>query len=256
LRWIVSPEIMRLKNETVHDLSRRGKYIILTLDHGYLVIHLGMTGFLKIVDANTPIGKHDHIDLVLEDGKILRYNDIRRFGSWQWFENIEDCILIQNLGVEPLSDDFNSAYLLNRFKTKKIACKIAIMDSKIVVGVGNIYASEALFLAKIHPETPANQLNIKQINDLVSSIKAVLLKALKEGGTTIKDFQQSDGKIGYFVQQLNVYGRQGKKCYVCGTLIESKVLGQRNSFFFCPACPLLPCSLAYMFIITFSNSHS
>ncbi|QRN41782.1 MAG: bifunctional DNA-formamidopyrimidine glycosylase/DNA-(apurinic or apyrimidinic site) lyase [Neisseriaceae bacterium] len=235
LRWVVSPQIMRLQNEKVHECSRRGKYIILKLDHGYLVIHLGMTGFFTILEAHIPASKHDHIDVILENGIILRYNDIRRFGSWQWFECLEDCVLIQNLGVEPLSDEFKSDYLFNCFKHKKVACKIAIMDSKIVVGVGNIYASEALFLAKIHPEIPANQLNMQQLDNLVSSIKAVLLKALKEGGTTIKDFKQPDGKIGYFVQQLSVYGRHGEKCYVCGTSITSKVLGQRNSFF-CPVC--------------------
>lgn len=235
LRWPVAKEIIALQQQKVLTLFRRGKYIIFKLDDGYLVVHLGMTGFLKIVEEYTPLEKHDHIDVMLADGKILRYNDVRRFGAWLWFERLEECVLLQKLGVEPLSDNFNLSYLIRCFQHKQVACKIAIMDAKIVVGVGNIYASEALFLAHIHPVLPTNTLNKRQINTLVVAIKNILTNAVLSGGTTIRNFQQPDGKIGYFVQRLNVYGRKGKECYVCRTLIESKIIGQRNSFF-CPKC--------------------
>lgn len=241
LRWQVSPELSQMGGATISHITRRAKYLIVQTDKGDILIHLGMSGSLGILSENDyrEATKHDHIDLITENGTILRYNDPRKFGAWLWAKNADECELIQRLGLEPLSDTFNADYLYKQSRNKTVAVKNFIMNNAIVVGVGNIYASESLFMAGIHPELAAQNLKPKQCERLVNVIKSVLNKAILQGGTTLKDFIQPDGKPGYFAQVLQVYGRKGETCNDCGSIIEAKIIGQRNSFF-CPKCQRLP----------------
>ncbi|MFD0966773.1 bifunctional DNA-formamidopyrimidine glycosylase/DNA-(apurinic or apyrimidinic site) lyase [Seminibacterium arietis] len=235
LRWDVSSELSMLKNCNILDLQRRAKYIIIKTEQGFIIGHLGMSGTLRVVPYNSPIAKHDHIDIVLNNGKLLRYNDPRRFGAWLWTDNIKNFHLFLKLGIEPLSEQFNTDYLWKKSRKRLTAVKTFLMDNTIVVGVGNIYASETLFLSGIHPQKIAGTLSKKQCEILVQTIKQVLEKAIKQGGTTLKDFLQPDGRPGYFTQQLLVYGNKNQPCTKCGTKIESLIINQRNSFF-CPKC--------------------
>ncbi|MDD0823349.1 bifunctional DNA-formamidopyrimidine glycosylase/DNA-(apurinic or apyrimidinic site) lyase [Mannheimia sp. AT1] len=241
LRWVVSPEIMAMQNATIQAIDRRAKYLIIRTNQGDIIVHLGMSGSLSILQANqqNTVGKHDHVDLITANGTILRYNDPRKFGCWLWAEQAENHELLQKLGPEPLSENFTSDYLFAKSRKKTTACKTFIMNNDIVVGVGNIYACESLFMAGIHPELAAQNLTKKQCERLVKVIKEVLTKAIIQGGTTLKDFIQPDGKPGYFAQVLQVYGRKGEECNDCGTLIETKIIGQRNTYF-CPKCQKLP----------------
>lgn len=241
LRLPVADNLSALcRNKTIIDITRRGKYLLIHLNTGCLLIHLGMTGHLRLLAPGqaTP-GKHDHIDLILYNGQLLRYNDPRRFGLWLYSEAINQHPLISQLGPEPLSEDFSPEALLAKAKNKKQCVKAFIMDSHTVVGVGNIYAAESLFLAKIHPLLPAGNLSKAQCQELVEHIKLVLQRAIDAGGTTLRDFYSSDGKPGYFSQNLQVYGRQGQPCFRCQTLIEMKQIGQRSSAF-CPNCQIYP----------------
>lgn len=235
LRWIVPTEIKTLKNEIILSIERRGKYLLVELKTGFIIIHLGMSGSLRILNKITAPTKHSHIDLVLKNGVVLRYTDPRRFGSWLWAKNPNDLAQINQLGVEPLSDDFNAEYLLQQFKNRKTPIKNAIMNSHIVVGIGNIYACESLFLAKISPFKEARLLTRQELTILVKRIKNVLSNSIEKGGTTLKDFAQVDGKPGYFVQDLMVYGCKNKPCIICKTSIETAIIGQRNTFY-CPIC--------------------
>ncbi len=235
LRWPVSEEIYHLSDEIVLSLERRAKYLLMGLKHGWIIIHLGMSGSLRILSEDTPPEKHDHVDLVFSNGKTLRYTDPRRFGAWLWETDLTTSRVLSHLGPEPLSDAFNAEWLINKSATKKIAIKPWLMDTKLVVGVGNIYASESLFRAGIHPDRAANTLNQEESQRLVSCIKAVLQRSIEQGGTTLRDFLQSDGKPGYFAQQLNVYGRTGEPCLQCGTPIMSGRHAQRSTFW-CPTC--------------------
>ncbi|QIW14975.1 DNA-formamidopyrimidine glycosylase [Pasteurellaceae bacterium RH1A] len=239
LRWPVSDQLSKMQGAKIISLSRRAKYLIIHTNQGDILVHLGMSGSLGILqknDASAPLaGKHDHVDLVTENGTVLRYNDPRKFGFWLWVERTEDSPLLQRLGPEPLSDDFNAAYLYAQSRKKTVAIKNFIMNNAIVVGVGNIYACESLFMAGIRPEMAAQNLTKPRAERLVKVIKEVLTKAIIQGGTTLKDFIQPDGKPGYFAQVLQVYGRKGEECRDCGTTIEAKVIGQRNSFY-CPKC--------------------
>ncbi|QGX93025.1 bifunctional DNA-formamidopyrimidine glycosylase/DNA-(apurinic or apyrimidinic site) lyase [Tatumella sp. TA1] len=235
LRWPVSEEIYHLSDEIVLSLERRAKYLLMGLKHGWIIIHLGMSGSLRILSEDTPPEKHDHVDLVFSNGKTLRYTDPRRFGAWLWETDLTTSRVLSHLGPEPLSDAFNAEWLINKSATKKIAIKPWLMDNKLVVGVGNIYASESLFRAGIHPDRAANTLNQEESQRLVSCIKAVLQRSIEQGGTTLRDFLQSDGKPGYFAQQLNVYGRTGEPCLQCGTPIMSGRHAQRSTFW-CPTC--------------------
>lgn len=235
LRWQVSDKIKTLKNEIILSINRRGKYLLIELKTGFIVIHLGMSGSLRILEQKKPPTKHDHIDLVLKNGGVLRYTDPRRFGSWLWAADPNHLSLINQLGVEPLSHEFTADYLIQHFKNRKMPIKNAIMNSHIVVGVGNIYACESLFFAKISPFKEAKSVTKQELDLLVQKIKEVLAKAIEKGGTTLKDFAQVNGKPGYFVQELMVYGRKGKPCFVCQTPIESAKIGQRNTFY-CPNC--------------------
>lgn len=235
LRWPVSGQIQRLSDQPVLSVRRRAKYLLLELTDGWIIIHLGMSGSLRILPQEFPAGKHDHIDLVLSNGKVLRYTDPRRFGAWLWAEEPERHPLLAHLGPEPLSDAFNGGYLWQQCAKKKSAIKPSLMDNKLVVGVGNIYASESLFAAGVHPDRLALSLSRAEHERLAQAIKAVLRRSVEQGGTTLKNFLQSDGRPGYFAQQLRVYGREGEPCGVCGTPVAVTKHGQRTTFY-CRCC--------------------
>ncbi|HHG8770935.1 TPA: bifunctional DNA-formamidopyrimidine glycosylase/DNA-(apurinic or apyrimidinic site) lyase [Raoultella planticola] len=235
LRWPVSEEIYRLSDVPVLSVQRRAKYLLLELPGGWIIIHLGMSGSLRILIDEIPAEKHDHVDLVMSNGNVLRYTDPRRFGAWLWTKELAGHPALAHLGPEPLSDEFNAEYLQHRCAKKKTAIKPWLMDNKLVVGVGNIYASESLFAAGIHPDRLASSLSPEECQRLVTVIKAVLLRSIEQGGTTLKDFLQSDGKPGYFAQELQVYGRKGEACRVCGTPIVASKHAQRATFY-CRQC--------------------
>ncbi|MFB9998041.1 bifunctional DNA-formamidopyrimidine glycosylase/DNA-(apurinic or apyrimidinic site) lyase [Providencia rustigianii] len=235
LRWSVSEQIKSLADEKVLSVQRRAKYLLIELNKGWIIVHLGMSGSVRILTEELPEEKHDHVDLILGDGKVLRYTDPRRFGAWLWCEDLDTSSVLAHLGPEPLSDEFNPQYLFDLAKKRKVAVKPWLMDNKVVVGVGNIYANEALFASKISPEKMVNQLTLADITELVKQIKKVLQRSIEQGGTTLKDFLQSDGKPGYFAQELFVYGKKGEPCSMCGTHIESIKQGQRTTFY-CPQC--------------------
>ncbi|AKH63259.1 MULTISPECIES: bifunctional DNA-formamidopyrimidine glycosylase/DNA-(apurinic or apyrimidinic site) lyase [Photorhabdus] len=235
LRWPVAEEIMKLSDQLVLSVQRRAKYLLIELADGWIIVHLGMSGSLRILLEERPAEKHDHVDLVMADGKVLRYTDPRRFGAWLWSDDLNQCSVLTHLGPEPLSNDFNGAYLYTRSNSKRTLIKPWLMDNKLVVGVGNIYANEALFTAHIRPDRPAHTLTEREADLLAETIKKVLQRSIEQGGTTLRDFLQSDGKPGYFAQELFVYGRAGEPCRICGEKIESIKLGQRSTFF-CRRC--------------------
>lgn len=237
LRWPIPNDIAdTLSKQQIHKISRRAKYLLFHCDSGTLIIHLGMSGSLRILEKHVEPAKHDHVDISMNNGYLLRYTDPRRFGSILWTaDNIFSHQLLRHLGPEPLSEHFSTQYLSDQAKGRKSSIKTFIMNGKIVVGVGNIYANEALFLAGIHPQTIASQLTKEKIEKLVTSIKQVLIKAIKEGGTTLKDFKNSDGKPGYFAQHLNVYGRKDQTCYRCSNIIQMYKELQRATYY-CPLC--------------------
>lgn len=236
LRWAIPASFASLlENQLVRQVDRRGKYIILHLEHGDVLIHLGMSGRLGVLPSFQPPQKHDHVDIILDDGKVLRLTDYRRFGAMIWTEDAYQHPLIRSLGPEPLERSFNANYLLSVLENKNVAIKIALMDSKIVVGVGNIYANEALFIAGIHPKRPAKSLAKEELTKLVAASKAVLKAAIKKGGTTLRDYYSASGEKGFFLISLKVYGRGGKPCLTCGHILEEFRLGQRATVY-CPIC--------------------
>ncbi|KGJ97469.1 bifunctional DNA-formamidopyrimidine glycosylase/DNA-(apurinic or apyrimidinic site) lyase [Colwellia psychrerythraea] len=236
MRWPITPTISDICGEKIISINRRAKYLLLETSKGTLMLHLGMSGTIRVIDKDTPVAKHDHFDLVLECGLALRLNDPRRFGSVLWVtEDIDDHRLIKNLGPEPLTSDFTADYLYKKSRKKTVAIKTFLMNNHVVVGVGNIYANEALFQAKIIPTVAAGKVSRKRFEDLTVLIKTVLSKAINQGGTTLKDFTQVDGKPGYFAQQLQVYGRSGKPCFICKEkLKEIKQAGRATVY--CPQC--------------------
>jgi formamidopyrimidine-DNA glycosylase len=237
LRLPIPPDLKSIaQGEVIIDVTRRSKYLIIKLQTHALIIHLGMSGHLRIDTPESPIRKHDHIELHLSNQLILRYNDPRRFGLWQHTsENPLQHRLLKHLGPEPLTSDFHGDYLFSKLQGKKKAIKSLIMDNYIVVGVGNIYASESLFLSGIHPATASGLIKKKTCNKLCTSIKEILHQAIESGGTTLKDFYGADGKPGYFALSLNVYGRQGLPCLKCNTTIQASIIGGRRSAY-CPSC--------------------
>lgn len=237
LRWPIPARLKKvLPGNTVESVSRRGKYLLFSTQAGTLIIHLGMSGSLRLVKANLDAEKHDHVDIVFRNGQALRLRDPRRFGAVLWTSKPAlTHQLLKSLGPEPLTDDFNSEYLYARSRKRKICIKSFIMDSKIVVGVGNIYASESLFLAGIRPTTAAGRISKARYQLLEVAIKQVLTQAIASGGTTLKDFTNGEGKPGYFKQKLQVYGRAGDTCLVCDNTIKHIQQGQRTSFY-CPHC--------------------
>jgi len=236
LRWPVPRTIkLKLKNQNINDIQRRAKYLLFSTQAGHLIIHLGMSGSLRIVDSALKPKKHDHIDFVFTK-RTLRFHDPRRFGAVLWAsKNPLQHKLLKDLGPEPLSDEFSGAHLHQLAQAKKVSVKNFIMSSHIVVGVGNIYASESLFLSGIHPQRAAGRISLKRYNVLAESIKNVLTQAITLGGTTLRDFVREDGKPGYFANKLNVYNQTGKPCPVCNTPIKVRTIGQRSSYF-CVQC--------------------
>ncbi|SEA09965.1 DNA-(apurinic or apyrimidinic site) lyase [Desulfuromusa kysingii] len=237
LRWPLDTDLCYLlPGEKISRVERRAKYLLLFCGHGTLILHLGMSGSLRIVSADTTEQKHDHVDLIFTDGQCLRLTDPRKFGAFLYTDaDPYTHKLLLHLGPEPLTDDFTGDYLYSVSRGKKQSIKQFIMDQKVVVGVGNIYASEALFSSGIRPDRAAGRVSLKRLRSLVVAIKAILQKAILAGGTTIHDFNQADGKPGYFTQQLQVYGRSGDRCVICGETILSQKLGQRSTFY-CPQC--------------------
>ena len=236
LRWPVSNQLAHwVEGHPVKAVKRRAKYLKIEFEHGDLIVHLGMSGSLRIVTSEQAAEKHDHVDLCLSNGKALRFTDPRRFGFWLWSEQPEVDMLLSNLGPEPLTEAFNSDYIFQSSRGRKTAIKNFIMDNKVVVGVGNIYAAESLFKAGIHPKRAAGKISANRYEALVSEIKSVLKQAIEQGGTTLKDFTHSDGKPGYFKQELMVYGREGETCFQCGTTLKGIRQGQRATVY-CPDC--------------------
>lgn len=236
LRWPVRPDLPELlRDREVLGLERRAKYLLMRFAHGTLLIHLGMSGSLRVMRSGAAPARHDHIDLRLDEGWLLRYNDPRRFGSFQWYEEGEELTALAKLGPEPLDDAFDGDYLYRLSRGRKMAVKPFLMDGHVVVGVGNIYAAESLFLAGIRPDRSASRVSRARYAVLVGHIKQVLTSAIEQGGTTLRDFVGGDGKPGYFAQQLYVYGRAGEPCKRCGGLLREQRLGQRSSVY-CIAC--------------------
>lgn len=226
----------RLVGQRVIAVRRRGKYLIFELPQGHLIIHLGMSGSLCRCDPQQPAGKHDHIDFDFPLGVSLRYHDPRRFGLVVWEpENPWHHPLLKDLGVEPLKAEFDGDYLYRISRQRRVAVKVLLMNSRIVVGVGNIYANEALFIAGVRPQKVAGRLSLTQCEKIQQSVKQVLQEALAAGGTTLRDFSYGDRQSGYFQLKLRVYGRDGQPCVVCRRPIEWLKLGQRSSYF-CKHC--------------------
>lgn len=222
--------------QEIHGVTRRGKYLLLECAAGTLLIHLGMSGSLRVVKAGAPHEKHDHVDVELAGGQCLRLRDPRRFGLVLWVEGASaEHPLLSGLGPEPLERGFNADYLFERAQGRGAAVKTFVMDARIVVGVGNIYANEALFAAEIDPRRAAGELDRDDCRRLVTAIKRVLRRAIAEGGTTLRDFVAEDGRPGYFQQRLRVYGRTGEDCVRCGAAVTCERLGQRATYF-CTGC--------------------
>ncbi len=237
LRWPIPRSLPKLlTGKKIKNLERRGKYLLLHVEEGALIIHLGMSGSLRILKQFSEAQKHDHFELEFANGMILRLTDPRRFGAVLWTDQeIVEHPLLKHLGPEPLDKIFSANYLLLAAKKSHVPIKSFLMNSKIVVGVGNIYATEALYLAKINPLKLAKNISAKEFNDLVKAVKSVLRQAIKQGGTTLKDFLHSEGKPGYFIHFLQAYGRSGLPCKRCKTLLESIQINQRTTVF-CPQC--------------------
>jgi formamidopyrimidine-DNA glycosylase len=245
LRWPVPSDVQKAVGRPVGRCWRRAKYLLIELGHGQnpgkpaeggLLIHLGMSGSLRICDAGDAPRKHDHVDIVTDSGKIVRFNDPRRFGVFTWWSMpATSHKLLRDLGPEPLSPEFSGNHLWKKSRGRKGAVKNFIMDGKVVVGVGNIYASEALFMAGIHPARHAGRVSAVRYAALAGAIRDVLGRAIRRGGTTLRDFQNVDGNPGYFTQELLVYERAGLPCFQCQKPLLRKVIGQRSSYY-CSKC--------------------
>jgi len=235
LRWpVVLPE--DLPQQTLRSVSRRAKYLLLEFDRGTLLIHLGMSGNLRVLPAGTPYLKHDHVELVFAQTQALRLNDPRRFGCVLWHpRGAQPHWLLQSLGPEPFADAFDGVYLKRLARGRRTAVKTFLMDARVVVGVGNIYANEALFLAGVRPTVRASRVTLAAYQRIVLEIRGVLARAIDMGGTTLRDFVKQDGNPGYFKQSLNVYGRAGEPCRNCGASLTGIRLGQRATVY-CKNC--------------------
>lgn len=237
LRWPIPKNLPALaEGQTIREVCRRAKYIYLKLDNGCIIIHLGMSGSLRICTQKTAIEKHDHIDIQVSSNRILRLRDPRKFGCVLWqSDDIDQHKLIKPLGPEPLSDSFDASYLHAKAMKRQCSIKALIMNSHIVVGVGNIYASEALFRAGINPKRKAGKISLARMKKLVDAIKATLHDSIEQGGTTLRDFTAEDGQPGYFAQKLLVYGRNGEACTQCGEPVR-QITQQARSSYYCPRC--------------------
>lgn len=236
LRWPIPMDVEQIVGETLAGVERRSKYLLLRFNSGTLLIHLGMSGTLRVLSGTPPVAKHDHVDIFFSEDQLLRFNDPRRFGAILWFkQHIDQHGVLAQLGPEPLTEAFDSNYLFNKAKGRKVPIKTFLMNNHVVVGVGNIYANEALFQAGILPTAAAGSISQERYQKLTKIIKQVLAAAIAQGGTTLKDFTQTDGKPGYFKQQLNVYGRSGLPCFSCQTILEEIRQSNRSSVY-CPNC--------------------
>ena len=235
LRWPVPDEVQKLEAQKVISVRRRAKYLLLDTVKGTAILHLGMSGKLRVIDADVPVQKHDHVDICFANGKVLRLNDPRRFGAFLWQEPEQVHELLTKLGPEPLTEDFDDDLLYRQSRNKSGPVKNFIMDNHVVVGVGNIYANESLFKAGIDPRRAAGKISKKRYQLLTQHIKQTLAYAIEQGGTTLKDFTQTDGNPGYFAQELLVYGRGGQPCSICGSKLKEVKIGQRASVF-CSSC--------------------
>jgi len=246
LRWPIPRDFARkLSGRTIAGVDRRGKYLLLDLGappaepRGHsdrVILHLGMTGRLSLIEPGRAVRKHDHLDLELSGQRVLRFNDARRFGAVLWWPGAQPThLLLKHMGPEPFDDAFNAGYLFKLSRGRSAPVKNFLMDGRVVVGAGNIYAAEALFRAGIRPMRPAGRVTLKEYATLVAAVREVLRSAIEAGGTTFRDFLGSDGEPGYFVQKLFVYDRAGQPCRKCRTPIKRLVIGQRSSFY-CPRC--------------------
>lgn len=239
LRWPVPRALAReLTGQTFRSVTRRAKYLLLTADAGSAILHLGMSGSVRIVPSDTPPSKHDHVDIVLGNGRCLRLRDPRRFGTLLWTRGYPlRHRLLRHLGPEPLGTNFSGDYLFRASRHRRVALRDLLLNSRVVAGVGNIYANEALFAAGLRPQRPAGRTTHAQCAAIVAAVRRTLRRAIRAGGTTLRDFQNADGLPGYFQQTLRVYGRKGEPCPRCGARIKGLRLGQRSAFY-CPDCQL------------------
>lgn len=236
LRWPIPSTLRRdLPGQRIDSIERRAKYLLAHTEAGSALLHLGMSGSLRVFDADVPVGAHDHFDWRLDSGRILRYTDPRRFGCLLWQKPGSVHPLLADLGPEPLDDIFDGAHLWKMSRGRSAPVKTFLMDQHVIVGVGNIYAAEALFAAGIHPNRAAGSVSLTRYDRLADEVKRILGHAIERGGTTLRDFLRPDGEPGYFERELFVYGRAGEPCKVCGTKIRAVVLGQRSTFY-CPRC--------------------
>ncbi len=237
MRWPVDSAIPELlKNKRLEAIGRRGKYLIFEFETAALLIHLGMSGSLRLVPPDSPLKRHDHVEFNFDNQQVLRFHDPRRFGSIHYTRQLPQLHpLLKHMGPEPLGNHFSGDHLFKKSRGRRLAVKSFIMDSHIVAGVGNIYANEALFLAGIHPRRAAGRIALRRYQHLADSIRQVLAAAIQQGGTTLKDFINSQGEPGYFSQFLNVYDREDRTCRKCSTRIKQIQIGQRSSYY-CPHC--------------------
>jgi formamidopyrimidine-DNA glycosylase len=237
LRWPVPATLIKaLPGQTIRAVERRAKYILIKTDAGTLLLHLGMSGSLRVLPCHTPPQKADHVDIALANGQCLRLRDPRRFGSLLWTTtDPARHKLLKDLGPEPLGPEFNGDYLFEASRGRKLAVRDFLMNTRVLAGVGNIYANECLFLAGIRPQRAAGRITRARYQRLAETIRQTLEKAIRAGGTTLRDFQNVDGLPGYFQQTLNVYGRENQPCRVCGKPLHTLKLGQRSAFY-CPQC--------------------
>lgn len=239
LRWPVPSNLAeRVRGAEVEGLSRRAKYILIRVTGGTLLLHLGMSGRVQVLSraGARPVGPHDHVDLCLAGGDVVRLTDPRRFGCLLWTDRpADEHPLLRHLGPEPLRAGFDGEYLFARSRGRRVAIKSFLMDAKVVVGVGNIYASEALYHARIQPLRAAGRISQRRYDRLAEAVQTTLRAAIGVGGTTLRDFRDQDGQLGYFGRQLAVYGRAGERCGACGALIRTTRVGQRSTFW-CPRC--------------------
>ncbi|MHB8622187.1 MAG: bifunctional DNA-formamidopyrimidine glycosylase/DNA-(apurinic or apyrimidinic site) lyase [Sulfuricaulis sp.] len=239
LRWRVSSKLAdELPGQTIQSVVRRGKYLLFATGAGTVILHLGMSGSLRIVPGTLPAGKYDHVDMVFDSGDCLRLRDPRRFGALLWTRTDPmQHKLLKNLGPEPLAADFQGDYLYRKLRGRKRGIRDSLLDGRLIAGIGNIYANEALFAAGIRPARRAGRIARNEYQRLATAICDTLKRAILAGGSTLRDFRASDGQPGYFQHSHNVYGRVGEPCLVCQTPIRAKRIGQRTAFY-CPKCQL------------------
>jgi formamidopyrimidine-DNA glycosylase len=236
LRWPISPGLAQsLTGLTIRDVKRRAKYLLFVTDRGRLMVHLGMSGSLRVLQTDHSPEKHDHVDIGFDDGTVLRYRDPRRFGSIFWLQDADSHELLDHLGPEPLSAGFDGDYLFHASRRRRVAIKTFLMNSHVVVGVGNIYANEALFRAGIRPDRLAMRVSRLRYQRLVEDVRGVLSEAIEAGGTTLRDFVKEDGSPGYFQSRLDVYGRKGEPCVNCSRPLVEIRQSQRTTVF-CKSC--------------------